>query len=242
MIKYLYQTLGGNVMNSLNEMKYTLDMNDNKKVSVGDQKLTFYRIVALKDFTTIDGQEIKAGDLGGYITRDTATFIDHEALKKADNEGVPLKEVYVTLSQEGRSWIDENSIVGPGCHIGGDAVVRSSLLVKDCYVNNSAMVIFSKLCPNFKISVYGGGKVIGSTVENGNLFVSGAAVLSDCKVEGTFRVSDDIVMRNCDIKATRDGLNAVGKKLYKGMKINGYGILGISDNITMETKTKQKEA
>ena len=72
-------------MNSLNEMKYTLDMNDNKKVSVGDQKLTFYRIVALKDFTTIDGQEIKAGDLGGYITRDTATFIDHEALKKADN-------------------------------------------------------------------------------------------------------------------------------------------------------------
>ena len=69
----------------------------NEKIDFCDR--TLYRIKALKDFTLIDGKEIKAGDLGGYV------------------------ESKKNLSQKGNCWICKNAWVFDNAKVYDNAYV-----------------------------------------------------------------------------------------------------------------------
>lgn len=105
----------------------------NEKIDICDK--TLYRIKALKDFTLIDGKEIKAGDLGGYIQS-----------KK-------------NLSQRGNCWIYEHGMVFDNARVYDNAMVFDWACVYDNARVHGNSKVFGKVFVNDNANVDGNAKV-----------------------------------------------------------------------------------
>lgn len=83
--------------------KYELVKSD--KITLKDRDI--YRVSSLINFTTVDGEKIHSGDLGGYIQS------EHN------------------LSHEGNAWAAGNSMVLGDAHVYGNALVRDFAVVDE---------------------------------------------------------------------------------------------------------------
>lgn len=111
---------------------------------------TLYRIKALKDFTLIDGTEIKAGDLGGYV------------------------QSRKNLSQRGSCWICENAYVFDNARVYGNAMVSDwSCVYKNARVHGNSKV-FNRVFVFDNADVGGNAKVFNNAcvfdIENPTVF------------------------------------------------------------------------
>ena len=117
---------------------------------------TLYRIKACKDFTLINGVEIHAGDMGGYI-------------EKEEN-----------LSQVGKAWVYDNGSVcdnglvcGNGCvcdsgYVGGDGIVCDSGIVggNGCVGGNAFISCVNDLIRVSPVDKYARALTLFKTREN----------------------------------------------------------------------------
>ena len=135
---------------------------------------TLYRIKACIDFTTISGDEVKAGELGGYV----------------ENES--------NLSHDGKAWVCGNAEVCGDAKVCGNAEVCGDAKVYgnaevcgDAKVYGNAWVCGNaKVCGNAEVcgdaKVYGNAEVCGDAKVYGNAWVCG-----DAKVYGDAEVCGD---------------------------------------------------
>ena len=135
-----------------------------------NEETKLYRIKALKDFANV-----KAGDLGGWIERES------------------------NLSQDGNCWVYENARVYEDAKVYGDAMVSGNAKVYgDAMVSGNAWVYGdAEVSGNAKVSgnagVYGDAEVYGNAKVSGNAWVSGDARVCNGNISKT---SDYIVLKN----------------------------------------------
>ena len=175
-----YLTEGGLIRRGMkiSTKKYELT-NDTKKVSGH----TLYQIQALIDFKTINGEQVKAGDLGGWI--------------ESENN----------LSQEGSCWVAnrakvfedaqvrDNAIVTNDATIFGRAQIYDKAQVGDrAWICNYAQVygdawIYDEawICGNAEVT--GDAKVYGHARVHGDAWIYGDAwICGSAQVYGSARV------------------------------------------------------
>ena len=127
---------------------------------------TLYRIKACKNFTLISGEEIKAGDLGGYIEKDS------------------------NLSHDGNAWIYGNAWVCDNAWVYGNAQVCDNAWVYgNARVCGDAQVCGNAwVCDNARVCgnawVYNNARVCGNAQVCDN-----AWVCDNARVSGNARVS-----------------------------------------------------
>ncbi len=162
----------------MSKQKYMILENENKIVDIPNKnQVTVYGIIALKDFYDVNGNLIKKGTKGGYIDKDSV------------------------LSQEGKCWIAEDSVVVRASTIADDAFVSNSLIVTSI-VENQAQIINSQVTGSLVC-----GEVIKSMVNNSKVEKTGVvinstidkqAVIGEC-VENT---SDAVTIADSKIAST----------------------------------------
>lgn len=84
-------------------------------ITVDNTPVNVYRIEATCDFETVEGGQVLAGDMGGWVENAT------------------------NLSQEGKSWVDNNAVVCGYGRVEGDALVADDAICEGI-VSESAVV------------------------------------------------------------------------------------------------------
>lgn len=197
----------------MKNLKFHYDEKDKKFATLDEEKIELVRIVADRDIKN-PHCEIKAGDLGGYVVRGT-------------------------LCDEGESWIDEKSVVGPHCFVGGNGYVSQSVLAHDVRVGGEGAIVDSLINPTRMTTVHAGGKIIKSKIK-GNCFLSGEARVDTCDIKkGDLSMTDDAKLLFCVVKATTsEGLSMFGDLTLQGKTITGFGPINYSDKVKIEDEAK----
>lgn len=102
-------------------MKYKLNLESKVALNSKETEVILFRIEATEDFTLLSGTVVKAGDKGGWI------------------------EGKHNLSQEGKCWIDEESMVMDTASVSGDALIIASELYDQVKVREKAIVETSEI-------------------------------------------------------------------------------------------------
>lgn len=140
-----------------NEMNKKYELTD--ETMVLDDGTVLHRIRAVRDFTLSNGEEIYAGNLGGWIEKEA------------------------NLSQTGKAWVDDDARV-----YGAAVVYGSARVFGFAWVYGSARVYDSARVFGFAW-VYGSARVYDSARVFGDARVYGAAVVYDsARVYGNARV------------------------------------------------------
>lgn len=84
---------------------------------------TLYRIKACIDFTTISGDEIKTGDLGGYVEKEQNLSHDGKAWVWGDAKVYDNAKVYGDAEVCGNAKVYDNAKVWDNAEVYGDAKV-----------------------------------------------------------------------------------------------------------------------
>ena len=84
---------------------------------------TLYRIKACISFTTVSGDEIKAGDLGGFVEKESNLSHDEKAWVSGNAEVSDDAEV------SGNAWVYDNAKVYGDAKVTGDAKVSGNAWV-----------------------------------------------------------------------------------------------------------------
>ena len=189
--------------------KYEIVKTDN---IVHDGK-TLYRIRALKDFVNVFGEQIRKGELGGYI--------------ESENN----------LSQKGTCWISDNAKVFSNATVCDNATICANAIICDnaticanATVSGSAKVYGNakvydeaEVCGNAKVydkaGVYDEARVFGEAAIFGNALIFGGA-----KVYDKARVFDDAqIYGNAwlyGVAKIGDGLNLnKGEYIFKSLNV-----------------------
>lgn len=152
---------------SENKIKFTRDrkaevalfINDSKKYELVPESIKhfyhrpMYRIRALKDFS-----DVKKGDLGGYV------------------------ESEENLSHTGKCWIYDDSIVGLGSRVVGNAIVKdASTVVRYSEISNNAIIEHGSFITQSSV-VRNQSRIIDSIVSNGSYIIYKSTVNMGCLV------------------------------------------------------------
>lgn len=142
-----------------------------------DLDLVAYRIVALRDFGNV-----KAGDLGGFIEKES------------------------NLSHSGDCWIDEDSMVVYSSIVRGDAQISYSDIWDGCVIEGSAIISGCNMGGQIKIS---GGNINDSRIEGRNITIKGG-IINDSFLRSNVFVEGGVIkestMSDCCI-CTGDSIN-----------------------------------
>lgn len=116
--------------------KYCLDLYDRKKNLDwnGNIYRTFYRVVALKDFS-----DVKAGDKGGYI-------------EKEEN-----------LSQWGKCWVYDNALVCDDAIVKGNAKIKNNAKITTVATISENAVILDNVEIGGITKIKGNSVILGNT-------------------------------------------------------------------------------
>ncbi len=169
--------------------KYKLTNNTTRKLFNGKP---LYKIKALKDFKTVNGILVRAGDFGGYVMSEK------------------------NLSQYGNSWIDGYSLAYGNAQILDNAVLCGlSKASGNSMIYDNAVVDSSEIDSNTKI--YGNSNVYASTVLGyariyGNSKVNYSYVYEHAKVHGNAEVKDTFLSGY---------LNIFDNAAVKNIELNG---------------------
>lgn len=144
-----------------------------------------YRIRALKDFS-----DVKKGDLGGYV------------------------ESYYNLSQIGNCWIYDDSIVGLGSKIVGNAVIKGhstvtrysevsdhAIVEGGSHIDESSFILGQSRV--FKSMVMGRSAVTRKSIINEGCLVTNGSFITDSRLGPGINVSNGAVIR-FDIESNED--------------------------------------
>lgn len=144
---------------------------------------TYYPVEALHDFTAgkwswRDSYEVKAGERGGYVTKD-ANYPEYDlSISPTQEDGVRSKwgswigeGVYLEGTVEKRSYLQGNMLIPK------NTTITSSTVVGDVYIIGKATVEDSRL--------------------NGNITLTGEVEIKDSEIKG------DITISGCRYKASR---------------------------------------
>ena len=135
-----------------------------------DLDLAAYRIVALRDFGSV-----KAGDLGGFIQKES------------------------NLSHDGDCWIDEHTMVVSNSIVRGDAQISYSDIWDGCVIEGSAIISGCNMGGQIKIS---GGNISDSRIEGRNITIKGG-IITDSVLHSNVCVEGGVIkgstMYNCSI-------------------------------------------
>ncbi|EJF79119.1 hypothetical protein [Bartonella doshiae] len=144
--------------------------NETKQVYDADtrQPKHFYRIRALRDF-----DDVKAGDLGGFI-------------EKEDN-----------LSHDGNCWVYDNAIVSYGAIVSENAKIRNEAIVADdAKVYGNVIVSDKAKIYGRDTHVYGNAKVFDNACVSGTMwFREKGWVYGKCVVNGNAKVYGDAALK-----------------------------------------------
>ena len=141
------------------------------------------RIYALRDFTTIDGQQVSAGDKGGIV------------------------KVKESLSQSGCSWIADGAVVeDEGARV---RVSDNALITGNAKLNGKAEVSDNAIVKD-DAKVYGKAKVQGTAMIGGNIEVAGGVYNDDAEyrrlaVRIYYELYEDVETgyKNCGVPGRR---------------------------------------
>ena len=191
------------------EMKKKYELTDETKRSRGGTVL--HRIRAVKDFTNSRGEEVHAGDLGGWIeneynlfqTRNAWVCGEAQVFGSARVLGEAL--IYGTAEVFGSARVYDDARVGDEAHVFGEAhvcgnarvcgsseVLGSACVCDDALVYDNARVYedaavcgFAEVCGY--ASVYGSSRIFDNAHVFGNADVYGEAIVcGDAKVKGPY--------------------------------------------------------
>lgn len=172
---------------------------------------TLYQIRALKDFETIDGTQIHAGDLGGYV-------------ESEDN-----------LSQEGKCWIgcdDESgnyAVVYENARIYDNALILAGAVHNDAEVYENATidseyVVPANLAEHFAVvdiaenaKIFGNARVLDSRVRGDAKVYDNAYVHGNSLITDQAEVYDDAEIKLANIS---DDV-----KVYNNAKLSGGDVI-----------------
>lgn len=185
--------------------KFKYDKYDYKQIEINGVITKVYRIISKINFSTINGMVV-AGKKGGYCALNT-------------------------LSEKGNCWVDEYSVVGPNCHVGGRAYIERALLAHDVSVGGRAYVYNSQINPNKEAAIFEDAKVINSKVK-GDLHMNGFAKLESSIVDGNLKMEAETQLTTCLLK-TKDRISMVRNTKLAKREVEGSGTIGINEEITL---------
>jgi len=182
--------------------KYKIDFNNKKEITINNETITVYRIIAIKDFS-----DVKTGDVGGYVGD------------------------YHNLSQYGDCWIYNDAIVceyGKVCDhatirnnamIFGDAVIKGNSCVK-CNAQ-----VFEKACISNNVCISEQSKIYGCAKVTENACIAGESRVYD----KAFIKSNACINAHSEIfgRAIISGNSLVtgNAKVYCGATITGNAVM-----------------
>ena len=142
------------------EKKYELvPLTEEEKYYLRGAADVLYRIRALKDFKVFCEQEIKKGDLGGFV------------------------ESEKNLSQEGNCWIFDNAQVRDA------AVIRDSAQVRDFAVVRGKAIICSDATIYERAKIYDNARIGGMSRIFGRAEIFGETQVFDVRIGGNTRMN-----------------------------------------------------
>lgn len=193
------------------DKKFMYDKNDVKEIIIDGKKFVLYRIVATTNFLTRNNNYVTYGQKGGYCA-------------------------VGSLSLDGLCWVDEKSMVGPGCYISGDAQVENSCLAHDCTLGERAVVSNSKIYPAFNATLRQNSRVYDSEIR-GSLQMKEDASIIDSKVKGRLQMEGQTYLIDSEIVTSGNGIVMVGGSKLTNVEVHGKGTVGIS-KLIIKDKTK----
>ena len=153
-------------------------------------------VIALQDFTTIDGREIQEGDEGGKVSSD-------------DN-----------LSQTGCSWIFKDAEVTGNAHVSGNAVVYGGAKVYDRAQVYGDARVYDTAKVYGDVKVYDGAQVFddASVYDRAQVYADAtvydkAKVYGSAKLFGSAEFSESMEADEDDFDGTQEHPRA-GRRLY----------------------------
>ncbi len=189
-------------------MKYKLS--DDTKKWCGHK---LYRIIALRDFTLITGEEVKKGDKGGWI------------------------ESEYNLSQTGRAWVKDGAIVCGKAQVSDNALIcNNALATGHARIKGNATVLDRALIREHGV-IRGCATAKDNAVIKGNSLVKDNVVVSERgTIDGVAIIANNSMVYGYgyvgENALIRDNSKIFGKSVVKGMSIvDGNAEIGGSSNI-----------
>lgn len=154
-----------------------------------DKKIDMGRIVALKDFITIDNRIVRAGDYGGLVQSEE------------------------NLSQEGSCWIFSEAVVTDGARIFDDAIItgHSSVLGTAVVEDQAIITGFSRICDRARIFgkaqiqdeavVRGFAQVGGNAIIDSSMRIMSGTILTVPNLEESIRIQTGLIPCNGEVIA-----------------------------------------
>lgn len=135
--------------------KYMLS-EETKKIVSGDKRTTLHRIIATSKFA-----DVNIGDKGGWVESER------------------------NLSQDGLSWIYDESAVFADAVVQGDAMVLLNAMISDhAIIKDSAIISFgSKVSGSVVIS--GDSHLTDYAIVTGNLVIEDSHIMGNRVIDGT---------------------------------------------------------
>ena len=180
-----------------------------KKYKLSDETKTLpwgtvlHRIVATTTFTLACGLVVNAGDVGGWIEKESNlsgnAWVSDDAMVYANARvfGNALisryAEIYGDARVFGNAKITDNACVHRNAVVCGNAWVRDNAVVHHNAVVSGDTVVYDNAVVRGNAVVYGNAVVRGIAKVYGNAQVSGNAIISDkVAVYGDAQVSGDV--------------------------------------------------
>lgn len=151
------------------------------KTNAGVKTGVLHRIRALKEFELIDGTIVHAGDLGGYVERES------------------------NLSQGGRSWILDNATVIEKGVVECNAIVKNNAAVlRKGFVGDDAIVCDYSIVTDYA-NVFGKSKIGGSSwIVNRSVVTDNSRVYGWSIIDGSSRIYENAIICNTRIIGDAD--------------------------------------
>ncbi len=127
----------------INNSKYDLLEEFMTSVRLYGEEHILHRIVAKKDFTTVNGMEVKVGDIGGWV------------------------ESEANLSQEGNCWITDNAKVYGKAKVKDDALIIQNAKLHGRAIVSGEATVGGNATVTDKAQVHGRAKVFGNAYVKG---------------------------------------------------------------------------
>lgn len=177
---------------------------------------TYYRIEALHDFTAgkwswRDSYDVKAGERGGYITKDA---------------NYPEYDLNISPTQEEGELSKWGSWIGEGVYVEG-TVEKESYLQGDMLIPKNTTITSSTLAGD--VYIIGKATVKDSRL-NGNITLTGEAEIKDSEIKG------DVNIYGCRYKASRRETQVINSAIEGNVTLDKPDLLydtTVRGNITI---------
>lgn len=210
--------------------KYRLMKSMSKNIEYNGEKITLYRIKALKD---INNADVHAGDIGGWIagednlSRDGDCWVFDEAMVfdnacvSGDSMICDHAVICFNARITGESIIEDNALISGfaminNSNVNGNATVTDhatvyehSHICDDAHISNNAHIYHSRVRNNAHVS--GNSNITNGPVISDNVSVSGDSVIS-----GKVIIKENALIDSSPIINGRDIVIKSNAKVYGG--------------------------